>query len=181
MMLKATSLFMALVCVVLFAGSIAAQTTVFTYQGSLNDGATPANANYDFDFRLFDTLNGGTQQGATITVNSVAVANGIFTVGLDFGAQFPGANRFLEIRVRQTGAGAFTLLTPRQPVNSSPYSIKSLNAETAMNATTADNALSLGGVAANQYVVTTDPRMTDARPPTAGSANYIQNTTAPQA
>jgi len=40
---------------------------------------------------------------------------------------------------------------------------------------TANNALNLGGVAANQYVVTSDPRMTDARDPLAGSTNYIQN------
>ncbi|HMS09948.1 MAG TPA: tail fiber domain-containing protein, partial [Pyrinomonadaceae bacterium] len=36
----------------------------------------------------------------------------------------------------------------------------------------------LGGVAANQYVQTSDPRLTDARPPTAGSTNYIQNQSA---
>jgi len=35
-------------------------------------------------------------------------------------------------------------------------------------------------VAASQYVVTSDSRLTDARTPTAGSTNYIQNTT-PQA
>lgn len=52
---------------------------------------------------------------------------------------------------------------------------------TVSNATTANNALNLGGVAANQYVVTTDPRMSDARLPTAGSANYIQNRATQQA
>ncbi|MGB7202256.1 MAG: tail fiber domain-containing protein [Pyrinomonadaceae bacterium] len=40
---------------------------------------------------------------------------------------------------------------------------------------TADNALNLGGVPANQYVVTTDPRMADARNPLPNSSNYIQN------
>jgi hypothetical protein len=33
-----------------------AQTTEFTYQGSLKDNAAPANANYDFEFALFDAL-----------------------------------------------------------------------------------------------------------------------------
>ncbi len=33
---------------------------------------------------------------------------------------------------------------------------------------------------ANQFVVTTDPRMTDARTPTAGSTNYIHNSTTDQ-
>jgi hypothetical protein len=62
-----------------------------------------------------------------------------------------------------------------------PYSVKSLNSETANTATnattaaTAANATQLGGVAANQYVVTTDPRMTDSRTPLSGSSDYIQN------
>ena len=32
-----------------------AQTTAFTYQGKLSDWANPANANYDMQFKLFDT------------------------------------------------------------------------------------------------------------------------------
>src|SRR5205807_4611407 len=68
-----------------------------------------------------------------------AVTNGTFSVGLDFGANYPGANRFLEIRVRQTGSGAFTPLVPRQAVSSTPYSVKSLSADTATTSTTAVN------------------------------------------
>ena len=70
--------------------SARAQTTEFSYQGSLKDGAAPANANYDFEFALFDSLAGGTQIGSTLPRNSVAVAGGIFAVKLDFGSQFPG-------------------------------------------------------------------------------------------
>src|SRR5262245_8750688 len=110
-----------------------AQTTEFTYQGSLKDGATAANGNYDFEFALFDAVSGGSQLGSTLTRNSVAVANGIFAVSLDFGGQFQGEGRFLEIHVRPTGGGAFTPLTPRQQVNSAPYSIKSLATDTAIN------------------------------------------------
>ncbi len=117
-----------------------AQTTEFTYQGSLKDGIAPANANYDFEFALFDAASGGTQIGATLARNTVAVANGIFAVRLDFGSQFPGADRFLEIRVRQSGGGALTPLIPRQLVNSAPYSVKSLNADNATNATNATTA-----------------------------------------
>ena len=168
-----------LCCIVLFAAPfVQGQTTDFTFQGSLQNSSAPANGNFDFEFALFDSLAGGSQLGSTLTRSSVAVANGTFAVKLDFGSQFPGANRFLEIRVRQTGGGAYTPLTPRQAVNSTPYSVKSLNADTA---TTATNATQLGGVEANQFVVTTDPRMTDARTPTAGSSNYIQNTAVQQA
>ena len=45
---------------------------------------------------------------------------------------------------------------------------------------TADNALNLSGIAASQYVVTTDPRMTDARQPVSGNSSYVQNRTTVQ-
>lgn len=157
------------------AAGVAAQSTQFNYQGSINASGTPANGTYDFEFVLFDALNAGNQVGPTLPRNNVVVTNGIFAIQLDFGASFPGAARFLEIRVRPTGQPGLTILTPRQPIDSSPYAIRSLDADTATN------AAQLGGVAANQYVVTTDPRMTDARAPTAGSASYIQNSANQQA
>ncbi len=173
------SLFLVFLVLMLLCLSISAQTTAFTYQGSLKDGANPANGNYDLEFKLFDLASGGAQQGSTIQRLNVAVANGIFTVSLDFGAgTLPGADRFLDIAVRPASGGAFTPLTPRQQVNSAPYSVRSLNSTAADTAT---NATQLGGVAADQYVVTTDPRMTDPRSPIAGSTNYIQNGTSPQA
>ncbi len=187
----------AILAVISLAAILAyAQTTEFTYQGSLKDGTNLANGNYDFEFALFDS--GGAQLGSTLTRNTVAVANGIFSVSLDFGNQFSGAARFLEIRVRASGGGALTTLTPRQAVNSAPYSVKSLNADNAANATnatsaqtavnattattatTANNALSLGGVAPGQYVQTGDARLSDARNPLPASPNYVQNTTSPQ-
>src|SRR5215470_6606450 len=84
--------------VLFFAMSVKAQTSAFTYQGKLSDSGTAANGNYDFQFKLYDALSSGTQQGTTVTLNSVAVTNGIFAVNLDFGAAvFSGAGRFLEI------------------------------------------------------------------------------------
>lgn len=158
---------------VCFAVSVAGQTTAFTYQGSMQTSGNPANGNYDFEFKLFDLASAGSQQGSTLQRLNVAVTNGSFNVSLDFGAgTFPGADRYLDVAVRTAGGGAFTPLTPRQKVNSSPYSVKSLNSS---SADTATNATQLGGVAASQYVVTTDPRMTNERAPTAGSTNYIQN------
>ena len=127
------------------AGITVAQTTEFTYQGSLKDGANPATGIYDFEFLLFDAMEDGSQIGSTLSRNGVAVSNGAFDVKLDFGNQFPGANRFLEIRVRQTGGGAFTILTPRQSVTSVPYSVKSLSADSATSAATATNAIQLNG------------------------------------
>ncbi|MEP6788305.1 MAG: hypothetical protein ABJB40_07735, partial [Acidobacteriota bacterium] len=69
----------------------------------LKDNGSPANANYDFEFALFDALSGGNQIGATIPKHTVLVSNGVFAVKLDFGSQFPGANRYLEVRVKLSG------------------------------------------------------------------------------
>jgi hypothetical protein len=158
---------------VMFASiAITAQSTSFTYQGHLNNGDTAANGNYDFEFRLFDALSGGAQQGATAQRLNVTVTGGIFTVQLDFGNNFPGADRFLDIAVRSAGGPSFTGLSPRQQLSSAPYAVKSLNSATADLAT---NATQLGGLGANQFVQTSDTRLTDARTPTAGSNSYIQN------
>ncbi len=178
------------VCCLCLAFAVTAQTTSFVYQGNLVFSGQPANGNFDFEFALFDAATAGSQLGSTQTVNNVAVAAGVFTVNLDFGGQFPGANRFLEIRVRQAGQPGLTTLAPRQPISSAPYAVRSLEAETAQtaasatnaaSATTATNALNLGGVAANQFVLTGDARLSDARSPLPGSANYVQNSETEQA
>jgi hypothetical protein len=166
-----------------FVRDARAQTTEFSYQGSLKDGASSANGNYDFEFALYDMPGAGNQVGPLVTRLNIPVANGVFSAKLDFGQVFSGPDRFLEIRVRLNGQPAFTTLAPRQLVNSAPQAIKSLSASNAANATTATAALDslqLGGVLANQYVLTSDTRLSDARPPTAGSGNYIQNGTAQQ-
>lgn len=155
-------------------------TTAFTYQGKLTDGGAPANGQYDFTFRLFAAQSGGTSIGTDMVINDLQVSGGIFTVNLDFGeSPFNTATgNYLEISVRQgASTGAFTMLSPRQPITSSPYAVQTIKATTAE---VANNALKLGGVAANQFVQTNDSRLSDARNPLAGSANYIQNSTSQQ-
>jgi len=157
---------------------ILAQTTSVTYQGKLTDGGNPANGQYDFVFRLFDSS--GTQIGGDLEKGDVQVTGGIFTVSLNFGlAPFTASTAdTVEIGVRPgASTGTYTTLTPRQPLTSEPYSIKSMQAAAADTAT---NSLQLGGVAASQFVLTTDPRMTDSRSPISGSPNYVQNTTTQQ-
>lgn len=126
-----------------FCITAAAQATEFTYQGQMTTSGSPATGNHDFEFALFDAVSGGTQVGSTIGLTGIAVTNGIFSAKLDFGNQFPGAGRFLEIRVRPTGSGTFTTLTPRQAINSAPYSVKSLNSNTADTANTATTAANI--------------------------------------
>ena len=109
------------------ARNLCAQGTAFTYQGRLNDGNNPANGSYDLRFIGYDSGVGGSQQGPILTNSATSVSNGLFTVALDFGNQFPGASRWLEIAVRTNGAASFFTLSPRQPFTPAPYAITAGN------------------------------------------------------
>jgi len=115
-----------------FAGR--AQTTAFTYQGQLNSSNAPASGLYDFRFRLFD-VNSNLVAGP-LTNSPSGVTNGAFIVTLNFGATvFDGSDRWLEIAVRNYGnTNAYTALAPLQPITSTPYAIRALNAASASNA-----------------------------------------------
>jgi hypothetical protein len=99
-------------------------TSGFTYQGSLKDGQSPANGQYDLVFTLYDALSGGNQISTPITITNQTVTNGLFTVTLDYGAgAFQGDGRWLQIAVRQSGGGSPTTLSPRQALTASPYAL----------------------------------------------------------
>ena len=177
-MKRANLLLITLLIIFASTASLEAQSTEFTYQGRLLFGSGPANGMHDFEFVLWDALAGGIQVGPTVNLTDVNVNNGVFSVRIDFGDQFPGASRFLEIKVRQSGTGAtFSPLLPRQAISSAPYAIKSLNAASSETAT---NAEQLGGLPPAQFVITSDFRLNDARNPLPNSPNYVQNSTAHQ-
>lgn len=170
---------LAFVLLVLSANIASAQTTEFTYQGRLDNGGNPANGNYDFQFRLFDVATGGNAL-ATQQRLGVAVSNGAFTVRLDFGANFNGQPRWLEIAVKPAGSSnPFTTLTPRQQITSAPYAIRSLSS-------TASDSLSascVGCVQDTNINAVSGSKVTGQIPVAAvpqGSGNYIQNTTSQQ-
>lgn len=152
--------FLPLMLVCLTAEVAFAQTTAFRYQGRLNAGGNPATGSYEMQFVLFDSPAGGAQVGAPVIDSSVAVAAGVFANTLDFGAPvFDGSARYLEIGVRPANdPNPFTILSPRQPIQSVPYAIRSLN------------AAQLDGVDASEYVTTTN-----------GGTTFIRNTPAMQA
>lgn len=103
--------------------------TSFTYDGSLADGGAPANGSYDVQFTLYDAASGGSVVGSPLTQAAVAVSDGLFSTTLDFGpGAFTGQARWLEIAVRTNGVSAFTTLTPRQPVQATPYALHALTA-----------------------------------------------------
>ena len=97
-----------------------AQGTAFTYQGRLNNANGPATGIYDLRFAIYDAASSGTQAGFPLTNSATAITNGLFTVTLDFGSQFNGASRWLEIAVRTNGGGAFATLAPRQVITPAP-------------------------------------------------------------
>src|SRR6185295_14634797 len=81
----------------------------------------------------------------------VDVVNGLFTVRIEFLENvFTGPARWLEVEVRPAGAAAFTTLTPRQEVTSSPYAIRAQTAGSVANGTVTASQLNSGGVVARQ-------------------------------
>ncbi len=125
MLLRLISCSVALLCAA--ATSALAQGTGFTYQGLLQQSGTPYTGLAEFQPSLWDAASGG----ATVAVNSPAtliagVTNGLFVLPLNFGANFPGAGRWLQLDVR-TNLGAFTPLLPRQAITATPYALTASN------------------------------------------------------
>jgi hypothetical protein len=125
--------------------------TSFTYQGQLSLNGSAANASADFRFRLYDAATAGTQIGSQISVPGLSLANGLFTVNLDFGVNpyTPNAARYLEIDVRSPAAqGVYTTLTPRQALTPTPFSLNTRGITVDAN-----GAVGIGTVPANRLHV----------------------------
>ena len=116
-------------------------TTAFTYQGQLHDSSTNANGTYAMAFALYDSASGGNQIGSTLTT-SPTIANGLFTVNLDFGAgAFTGAARWLDITI------ASQELSPRVQVLPTPYAQFAAVAATVTNGAIMNAQIAAGSVA----------------------------------
>lgn len=122
----------ACLCAILVSVSAAAgQTptgTDFTYQGRLELSGDTVNDTADFQFTLWRddvSIDPNDVVGATIAKDNVNVADGLFTVGLGFGADaFNGQALWLEIAVRSpAGSGVYTTLSPRQALTPAPYAL----------------------------------------------------------
>lgn len=122
---------------------LAQGTTAFTYQGHLVNDGTNAEGTNGMIFTLYSAATSGTVIGTPIT-NSVAVSDGLFTVGLDFGATaFTGSARWLDIAV--SNGTTNVELSPRTQVLPTPYAIYAAGAATAGTAASATTA----GIATN--------------------------------
>ena len=120
----------------------------FTYQGELRVQGTPTEGQYDFRFRLYDSATGGAPIGPVLDRTAVAVADGVFTVDLDFGeAALSGAPRWLEIAVRASGDSGFETLLPRTVLTAVPYA---WGAALALPGSVATASIQPGAVGADQ-------------------------------
>ena len=123
----------------------AVQTPVenaFTYQGYLRYETGLVTATCDFQFSLWDSVDGTSGQiGATISKPDVSVENGLFSVELDFGSGiFEGQAVWIEIAVQCPGDASFITLSPRQSVNATPYALYAKQAGTT-NSTAYDHVI----------------------------------------
>lgn len=113
---------------VAFAPPIAAADPLgsgWTYQGRLQSGGVPADGEFPMLFKLWDAETNGNQVGPTLTFDGaggnpapISVADGLFTVSLDFGGGAFGAGaRWLEVTVDGVP------LTPRQELTAAPHAL----------------------------------------------------------
>ncbi len=136
--------------------AVSAQGTAFTYQGRLNDGASPASGNYDLRFTIYDAPAHGTISAGPATNFIRGMTNGLFAVTLDFGGGvFSGPGRWLNIEARTNGNGTFNTLNPRELLTPVPYATMA-NAANSLLGTLPTSQLSgtigaaqLGGVYSN--------------------------------
>jgi len=97
-------------------------------------------------FRLFRV--GETGPGTTVSNANVAVATGVFTVNLDFGAGvFDGTAYELAIAVRGSGSGEpFVNLLPRQPLLATPNAVHAQTASLVPDSAQSGNVPRLDGM-----------------------------------
>jgi hypothetical protein len=106
------------------AAAISGQlSTAFTYQGQLKRDGGLFSGVCNFQFDLWDADADGNQQGDSQDISAVTVTDGLFAVQLDFGNQFTGDERWLEVQVQCEGDEEATTLAPRVLLTASPYAI----------------------------------------------------------
>lgn len=117
----------------LFAATASAQPV--SYQGRFTDNNQTPVGTYELRFTVFDALSGGAPVGSVLTrsVTMATADQGIFSFqDLNFGNNvFTGPSRWLEIAVSKNGE-PFTPLSPRQPLNATPYAIYANKSGTTM-------------------------------------------------
>ncbi len=125
----------------------AAVGTSFTYQGQLSVNGAPADGVCNLQFGLFAAASGGAAL-ASVGPLAVSIDKGLFTAALDFGANFPGADRWLEITAACPG-NATQVLAPRQPITAAPYALFANTAGTVPDASLTGAKIANGTITAD--------------------------------
>ncbi len=114
--------------------------SAFTYQGRIEQGGVPVDGALDLEFALYDASEGGGVVGTLPVLEDVAVANGLFSVQLEFGAAaFAGDERWIEVRSRP-GASTGLFVTNGRQLTATPYALYAKSAGSAASASTAQAA-----------------------------------------
>lgn len=96
--------------------------SAITYQGELVHNGVLADGIFDIQVNLLDDPDQNNSNIlATEFVPEVAVSEGRFTIMLNFGDVILGGSYWLELQVRVAGTGAFSTLSPAQPITPAPY------------------------------------------------------------
>ena len=139
-LVTSTSLQAALTSTAVVSGSTTAVVAAdpISYQGRLSDNGSPASGSYDFQFLLKDAATAGNTVGGVIR-QTLSVQSGVFSTSLPLEpSSFPGANRWIEVRVRPTPAegsavpeetAPFAILE-RQRIQATPYAFRAMSAAT---------------------------------------------------
>lgn len=132
--------------------------TSLTYQGRLNTTSGAANGTYDFTFQISTNVAGGLADNPPVTNLEVVVSNGLFTAIVDFGGK-PTDHKdyWLELGVRSSGVGSFTILTPRQPIRATPFAwfadlVSDVPPASIRPASLAPNTIAAANIASGQVV-----------------------------
>jgi hypothetical protein len=119
----------------------------FTYQGYLTDGGSPANGFYDFSFSLYADAAGDQWVANASGGADIYVDDGLFTAVVDvsdpmYGDVYfylNGDARYLRIGVRPgASTGAYTYLSPLQPLTPAPYALALPGLNTVQNTVSAN-------------------------------------------
>jgi hypothetical protein len=83
-----------------FSTAFAQGKTAFTCQGQFHEDDTNANGTYTMILILYDAVSDGNQIGSTLTT-SPTIANGLFSVNLDYGNVFNNNPPWLDIPINK--------------------------------------------------------------------------------
>lgn len=108
------------------AGSASAES--FTFQGYLENSGVPLDGAANLRFRVYSAAIVGSQIGDEVVENGYPVADGVFSIDLDFGSDlvFDGSARFLEVEVDGLVLGPRLAIQPA-PLASSANALRGRN------------------------------------------------------